>query len=207
MALESATYINQLVATNPTLADPKSQGDDHLRMIKRVLQQTFPNINAAVTATPAQLNKTTDATVFLVPNMIMLWAGTVASIPTGWKLCNGSGVTSTGLAVPDLRNRFVIGAGSTYAPGAVGGATTHSHTITVGGTALTIAQIPAHTHTFNARTGEEDVQGGSSQFGRTGTSMVTTSSVGGGATHTHTATDDAVNHLPPYYALAYIIKN
>lgn len=57
MGLESATYISQLVATNPVGAtDPKSQGDDHLRLLKSVLQSSFPNINAAVNGTPVELN-------------------------------------------------------------------------------------------------------------------------------------------------------
>ena len=56
MGLETATYINQLVDTNPTGTDPKSQGDNHLRLIKSTLQNTFPNITGEVTATQAELN-------------------------------------------------------------------------------------------------------------------------------------------------------
>lgn len=56
MALESATYISDLVATNPTSSDPKSQGDDHLRLVKSTLQATFPNVAGAVTATHTELN-------------------------------------------------------------------------------------------------------------------------------------------------------
>lgn len=56
MGLESATYISDLVATNPTSTDPKSEGDNHLRLIKSTIKTTFPNINGAVNATPAQLN-------------------------------------------------------------------------------------------------------------------------------------------------------
>jgi hypothetical protein len=56
-ALETATYINELVATNPVGAtDAKSQGDDHMRMIKSTLQNTFPNLTGAMTATQAELN-------------------------------------------------------------------------------------------------------------------------------------------------------
>lgn len=57
MALETATYLNQLNAANPTGADPKNKGDDHLRLLKAVLLATFPNLSAAVNATPAELNK------------------------------------------------------------------------------------------------------------------------------------------------------
>jgi hypothetical protein len=57
MGLETATYISQLVATNPTSSDPVSQGDDHLRLIKDVLQLQFTTLGAAaVTTTAAELN-------------------------------------------------------------------------------------------------------------------------------------------------------
>mgnify|MGYP003149247821 CR=1 FL=1 len=57
MALETATYISQLTATNPTASDPVSQGDDHLRLIKSVLQAQFTTLGAAaVTTTAAELN-------------------------------------------------------------------------------------------------------------------------------------------------------
>ena len=57
--------------------------------------------------------------------MIVMWSGSIASIPTGWQLCNGSSGTS------DLRDKFIIGAGNTYAVDTTGGSTTkniqHSH--------------------------------------------------------------------------------
>ena len=55
--LESATYIHELVATNPVGAtDPKSQGDDHVRMIKTTLLNTFANIDGPVTSSHTELN-------------------------------------------------------------------------------------------------------------------------------------------------------
>ena len=57
MGLETATYISQLTTTNPTASDPVSQGDDHLRLIKSVLQSQFTTLGAAaVTTTAAELN-------------------------------------------------------------------------------------------------------------------------------------------------------
>ena len=57
MGLETATYISQLVDTNPTTSDPVSQGDDHLRLIKEVLQSQFTTLGAAaVTTTAGELN-------------------------------------------------------------------------------------------------------------------------------------------------------
>ena len=49
MSLESATYINSLVNTNPSGSDSISQGDDHIRLIKSVLQNSFPNVASATT--------------------------------------------------------------------------------------------------------------------------------------------------------------
>lgn len=47
MSLESATYISQLIPSNPPASDPRGQGDDHLRLIKSALQTTFPNASRA----------------------------------------------------------------------------------------------------------------------------------------------------------------
>ena len=58
MGLETASYISQLVATNPLATDPISQGDDHLRLIKSVLQTQFSGLSGttAVTASGAEMN-------------------------------------------------------------------------------------------------------------------------------------------------------
>lgn len=61
MALESATYINGLVTTNPPGSDPLSDADGHLRLLKSTIKTTFPNITGAVTVTQAQLNNITNA--------------------------------------------------------------------------------------------------------------------------------------------------
>ena len=59
MALEDLTgtkYLDDLVETNPAAGDNVSEGDDHIRGIKNVLKLTFPNVDAAVNATPTELN-------------------------------------------------------------------------------------------------------------------------------------------------------
>lgn len=61
MTVEAATYISQLNALNPTATDPKSEGDDHIRRLKEVLQAQFTSLGvAAVTVTAAQLNDVTN---------------------------------------------------------------------------------------------------------------------------------------------------
>jgi hypothetical protein len=63
MALETGTYISDLNAANPTAADPKSAGDDHIRLLKSTVKATFPNLTGAVTATQAELNILDGATL------------------------------------------------------------------------------------------------------------------------------------------------
>lgn len=207
MALESATYINQLVASNPTLSDPKAQGDDHIRMVKSVLKSTFPSFTGAVTLTQTQINGLGDTTQFFKSGMVVIWGGAIASIPAGWLLCNGVGTVTAGWPVPDLRDRFVLGAGGSVIEGNSGGAASHTHSISVNGVGLTVAQLPPHTHTeqFGASSGGPGYPG----FDGSGDGRIagTTGSTGSGETHTHPAFASTTNHLPPYYALAYIIKN
>ena len=129
--------------------------------------------------------------------MIMLWSGSTGSIPSGWVLCDGTNST------PDLRNRFVVGAGDTYAVDATGGSAdaivpAHTHDIT----------DPGHTHTVGILTAN-DLSGGTGTSGaatRTPLNSFTTSSATTGIT-VDEAGESATNaNLPPYYALAYIMK-
>lgn len=139
MALESATYINNLNASNPASSDSLKEADDHIRLIKQVIKNTFPNITGAITATQDRLN----ADPFPVGGIVM-WSGSIATIPTGWTLCNGVTVPrsdGTGTVTPpDLRNRFIVGAGDSYAVAATGGA----NTVT-----LTTNEIPSHNHSLS----------------------------------------------------------
>jgi len=56
MALETATFINGLVATNPVSTDGLAQADDHMRLIKSTIKSTFPNITGAITADHSEIN-------------------------------------------------------------------------------------------------------------------------------------------------------
>ena len=128
----------------------------------------------------------TNSSLF-VTGMIMLWYGSVASIPSGWVLCDGNNST------PDLRNRFVVGAGTggNYSPGDTGGA----NSVT-----LTVAQIPAHTHTYERTDVGINVNDRPWPASNNDCDMTTqnTSQTGGGQSH---------ENRPPYYALCYIMKS
>ena len=145
----------------------------------------------------------TDAS--LPSGVIVIWSGSTGSIPSGWVLCNGSNST------PDLRDRFVVGAGSGYSVGNTGG----SSSVT-----LSTSQIPAHNHGISDPGHDHDttVDGhhlfdgnGSQSIGYGGpggypaqefelynaTTGISIQNAGGGGSH---------ENRPPYYALAYIMK-
>lgn len=85
MALETGTYISDLVATNPTSSDATSQGDDHLRLLKSTIKATFPNITGAVTATHTQLNT--------VPNLAPIASPTFTGVPAAPTATLGTSTT------------------------------------------------------------------------------------------------------------------
>jgi hypothetical protein len=134
--------------------------------------------------------------------MIILWSGSIGSIPAGWVLCNGSNST------PDLRDRFVVAAGSIYSVGATGGSAdavlvSHTHTAT------STVTDPGH---FHYAGGAGGCAGGGNPVRNTavvgGTEATTTVSTGiTVATSNTTVGVSGTNaNLPPYYALAYIMK-
>ena len=160
MAIETASYISDLNSSNPPGSDPVGQADDHIRLLKSVLQTTFPNITGPVSATQLQLNTGTVPT-----GCILLWSGSTTSVPSGWALCNGQTVAkvdgSGNVTTPDLTNKFVVCAGTSYAVGATGGAASNTPTITVTNQAVTLTsnQMPSHSHviTINETAHSHDV--------------------------------------------------
>ena len=253
MGLETGTYLDALVPTNPASTDGLAQADDHIRLLKITLTNTLPNLSGAVsatqaelnvldgitsstselnvldgiTATTAQLNFTAGVTSNIqtqlnavlaavtssaIPSgVISLWSGASNAIPAGYALCDGTNNT------PDLRNRFVVGAGSTHAVGATGGSAD--------------ATLVAHTHTYSGSTSTKSLTGTfdtSKPNAATGIVSVTSEGIGPAgdgaqysgarytidASHNHTFSgstnstgSSATNaNLPPYYALCYIMK-
>ena len=185
--------------------------------------QTYDNLYGIVSATPPAATPIPSGGIFL-------WSGSIGSIPAGYVLCNGSNGT------PDLRDRFVIGAGSTYAVDATGGSTSYTPTGSVAttntATALTEAQMPKHFHQmlgpyFTTSTPQNNTPGYFGTYGGgtpdDGGGKYGTWSTGGSATsgsestgtsngdaHNHTATSsftgNAATVIGPYYALCYIMK-
>jgi len=119
MPLETFTFITSLNQNWPVGTDLLSQSDDHHRGIKKAVQDSFPNINAAVTCSPADLNQFTGTAAggsgIAVTGMISMFAGTVA--PNAWLLCDGAVIDGAhtalialvGANTPDLQGQFVRG--------------------------------------------------------------------------------------------------
>ena len=111
---------------------------------------------------------------------ILLWSGASNAIPSGYVLCDGNNNT------PNLQDRFVVGAGNTYAVDATGGSAdatlvSHSHSVRIGQSEDAGDRTLAY---------HDDSSGFTNETGLV-------NSEGSSATNAN---------LPPYYALAYIIK-
>jgi microcystin-dependent protein len=154
--------------------------------------------------------------------LIAQWKGSIATIPAGWALCDGTAGT------PNLLDKFVIGAGGALAVDATGGSATHDHGAVTGDHTLTVSEIPEHFHYLFANgvqatilpaapegsvpwsngnsPGEEEYEMATTALpaamGRS--SLAGGDGLGGVTAHSHAIT--AATSLPPYYALAYIMK-
>jgi hypothetical protein len=82
MGLETASYISELVDTNPVVGDPVGEGDDHLRLIKTVLQTQFPNLTAgAVNTTQTEMNLLDGVTALVSLATDQSWTGSQRATP------------------------------------------------------------------------------------------------------------------------------
>jgi microcystin-dependent protein len=136
---------------------------------------------------------------------IIIWSGSSASIPSGWLLCDGTNST------PDLRNRFVVGATSTYAVNATGGSAdaivvSHTHTTTV--------TDPGHTHASSTgqgfltrNTSAGDALNGGSDWLFSNINSTASKTTGITVSANTTGSSGTNANLPPYFALCYIMKS
>ena len=164
---------------------------------------TAPTASAATNTTQIATTEfvTTAVTASFPTGGIIMWSGSIATIPAGWLLCNGTSGT------PDLRNRFVVGAGSTYAVAATGGSAdaivvSHTHTATV--------TDPGHNHQFKGGTYNNSEGAGPNSIANTANSLSdTTASNTTGITVSNSTTGSSGTNanLPPYYSLAFIMKS
>jgi hypothetical protein len=187
---------------------------------KLVLKDSNSNLIATYDNLYGILANASTTTSPFTTGMIMIWSGAIGTIPSGWVLCDGNNGS------PDLRDRFVVGAGNTYSVSQTGGiadAIVVSHTHTYSGTTATTTTLTgAATYiaetwgSYGTGTGIFSKVGG---FSAGGTPTSTDSSAAGqlniDANHNHafsgttnsTGTSGTNANLPPYYALAYIYKS
>jgi len=205
-------FVQNVISTKASLSNPVFTGTP-----------TAPTANVATVLPSNQIATLSYVSAQLgtiIPaGIITMWYGSTASVPTGWKLCDGTNNT------PDLRGRFVVGAGSTYGVNNIGGSAdavtvSHSHTGTT--------SDPGN---FISGSVSADTGGSSGLYGSAGgvftISNLTTKFVAAGSTtsytrgvafnltagsHTHSVTTNSTGvlgtnmNLPPYYALCYIMK-
>jgi hypothetical protein len=204
---------NEINTVNNYVVNSVIQINANLALKAAIANPTFTGVPAAPTAsagtnttqlaTTAFVKTAVDAAVAQIPpgiptGGIILWSGSVGAIPSGWALCNGTNGT------PDLRSRFVVGAGSAYNVNATGGTAdavvvAHSHSVT----------DPGHRHAqdgYNLIGGSGPIpwyNWGNNYFSTnnpfTGTSVT-------GIAVNSTGVSGVGANLPPYYALAYIMK-
>jgi len=150
---------------------------------------------------------------------IIMWSGSIINIPSEWALCDGANGT------PDLRGRFIVGAGLSYSVGQYG---------STNEVAITKAQLPSHSHNgltssdgghYHYVSRNQSANGGNTSLAYKNTNLGTESydfyrhgsnanwresSSDGDHTHTFTTTNtgggQAHENRPPYYTLAYIMR-
>ena len=153
---------------------------------------TYDNIYGILGTIPASSS-------ILPTGMILLWSGAIGSIPSGYYLCDGNNGT------PDLRDRFLVGAGNTYSVNQTGGSAdaivvSHNHTAT------SVVTDPGHFHSglvpFSTGGPGGAIEGITS--GNTGTK---TTGITVATTNTAAGTSGTGANLPPYFALCYIMKS
>lgn len=209
--LATYTDINGTIAnSNPIVLDSSGRLPNEVWLTYGFNYKFVVQTSAAVTLGTYDnlygiIGVTVTSTGTTIPlGVISLWYGSIGSVPTGWYLCDGTNGT------PDLRDRFVVGAGSTYSVAATGGATTatlvlnnlpaHTHTATV--------TDPGHLHTYDRVSGSAGAAGGGasviSQYPTANTSTATT---GITVSNASTGSGTSFSVLNPYYALAYIMKS
>jgi hypothetical protein len=202
--LTTYTTVNGNIANpNPIVLDSSGRPPNEIWMqtgfsYKFVIQtsagvtlQTLDNLYPILQNAPA-------VSATIPSGLIAIWSGSLGSIPSGWVLCDGTNST------PDLRNSFILGAGNSYAVGATGGSAdaivvSHTHTVIDPGHTHNMAQIYTNTgcgpsptvSTASCSAASDDV----TKSNVTGISLQTAGTSGTGA------------NMPPYYALAFIMKS
>ena len=190
-------------STNFAVKDTLTSGDPNKIVSGAEIDTEFNNIASASTTKANRASNATENNIATLTSLghikdsgrpdsaliptggIIMWSGAIQSIPSGWALCDGNNGT------PDLRNRFVAGAGDDYSVNDTGGA----NSVT-----LTEDEMPSHSHTVDGGYFGGDAFGTNNRYRSTNNDsgfFLTSDPAGGDQPH---------ENRPPYYALAFIMK-
>jgi len=160
--------------------------------------QTYDNLYGII-----GVQSSTGATI--PSGLISLWSGSIGSIPSGWLICDGTNGT------PNLKDSFIVGAGNLYSVGGTGGSkdaivVSHTHT------ASSVVTDPGHFHSGGVTGSVINVNAGGgysviNQNSTTNSTGTATTGISVATTNASTGVSGTNANLPPYYALAYIMKS
>jgi len=199
------------------IADINNHDHDVDYYLKATMEATFWNTGNVGPVSGCDADKVggyhaSDFSGVGVPSgLIIEWYGSVESIPAGWYLCDGANGT------PDLRDRFIVGAGGSYGRGETGGLATVTPTgsVDMADHILTVAELPVHHHGIT----DKNHSGANAYYAYHSAGSIIawsgasseryTSWVGGGQAHGHTGTftGDEQENRPPFHALCWIQKS
>lgn len=207
--LDTYTDVNGTIAnTNPIILGTDGRTPDEIwltygysykfviKTASDVTIQTLDNLYGILQSAPASAPT-------IPTGCIILWSGASGAIPSGYYLCDGNNGT------PDLRNRFIVGAGDTYSVNQTGGSAdaivvTHTHTAT------SVVTDPGHLHNVtigNLETESGRIGGGGTTDPATLQTATATTGITVATTNANAGTSGTNANLPPYFALCYIMKS
>jgi len=204
--LTTYTTVNGTVANaNPIVLDASGRPTNEIWMqtgysYKLIIQtsggstlQTLDNLYPILQNAPASAPA-------LPSGAIILWSGSIGSIPSGYVLCDGTNST------PDLRDRFVVAAGNNYSVGQTGGSAdsivvSHTHTAT------SVVTDPGHLHNSIFATASGSNPGVLNNASSSGNTSTATTGITVATTNASTGVSGTGANNPLFYALAYIMKS
>ena len=227
MSIENSPYIAGLNTNIPANNEPRAEGAAQIRGHKTAVKNSFPNVDAPVTATAARMNEVFNNPSQIPIGLIAMWTGT--DTPEGW--ADSDGEIHNGFQTPDLRGMFVRGVDDANEVGSTGGndnPVIGDH-ITIDEHKLGINEIPEHTHKYTDRYYAENkehltdkgatnvmdndsgnqVGSGESDTDNSGMLFVegTTEKTGGVSGHKHGISgveDNPFDNRPAFYSIRYI---
>ena len=215
MGLETGSTISSFITSNPTSSDPVNQGDDHLRLIKSVLQAQFPGSGGLgyaipITTTEAELNALHGLTNYYFPSGTRMPFAQAAA-PTGWTQDVTDNATNRMLRVVNTAGNGVAGTDSPI----VNSTTMVAHTHTFTGSAMA-----THTHTDAGHNHSIETRGTLTQGGpnatnawfnvsstTTGTGYANIQGASGGTPAGSNSTTSGVSWTPRYIDMIICSKN